>query len=73
VLVDRTSQTYKTIYRQRTSAERINSWAQALGIERPKVRNRRSVEYLGTLIYVVMNVCALARGKSINRRLLQRD
>jgi len=37
------------------------------------VRNQRSVEHLNTLIYVVINVRALQRAKSINRRLLQRE
>jgi len=61
VLLDRDSAAYKDIYRQRTSAERINSQAKALGIERPKVRNERSVHTLNTLTYIVINVQALAR------------
>ncbi len=56
--------------RERTSAERINSQAKALGIERPKVRNGRSVANLNTLIYVVINVRVLKDAKSTNRRLL---
>lgn len=40
-------------------AERINSQAKDLGIERPKVRNRRSVQILNTLTYIVINVRAL--------------
>ena len=71
VLLDRTSPLYKAIYTQRTSCERINSQAKELGIERPKVRNRRSVANLNTLIYVIINVRALQRAKSINRGLLQ--
>ena len=43
----------------------------ALGIERPKVRNGRSVEHLNTLIYIIINVRALQRAKSINKGLLQ--
>jgi hypothetical protein len=50
--------------------ERINSQAKELGIERPRVHNRRSVANLNTLIYVIMNVRALQRAKSINRGLL---
>jgi hypothetical protein len=61
VLLDRDSAAYKDLYDQRTCAERINSQAKALGIERPKVRNRRSVRTLNTLIYIVINVQALAR------------
>ena len=71
VTLDRTSLLYKLVYRQRTSAERINSQAKDLGIERPKVRNRRSVATLNTLTYVIINVRALQRAQSINRGLLQ--
>ncbi len=71
VLLDRSTPLYKTVYTQRTCCERINSQAKELGIERPKVRNRRSVANLNTLIYVIINVRALHRAKSINRGLLQ--
>lgn len=70
VSLDRTSPLYKAIYTQRTSCERINSQAKELGIERPKVRNRRSVEHLNTLIYISINLKALARAKQINTGLL---
>jgi hypothetical protein len=66
VLLDRTSPTYKTIYRQRTSAERINSQAKSWGIERPKVRNGRSVAHLNTLTSIVMNAKALQRAHAVN-------
>lgn len=68
VLLDRQSETYKTIYRQRTSDERINSQAKALGIEQPMVRNGQSVANLNTLTYVVINVRALERARTINAR-----
>lgn len=71
VLLDRESPLYKAVYVQRTSCERINSQAKELGIERPKVRNARSVANLNTLIYLVINGRALQKAKSINRRLLQ--
>lgn len=71
VTLDRGSPLYHAIYTQRTSCERINSQAKELGIERPKVRNGRSVKNLNTLIYLIINVRALARAKSINRGLLQ--
>ncbi len=71
VLLDRSSPLYKAVYTQRTSCERINSQAKELGIERPKVRNGQSVAHLNTLIYVIINVRALDRAKSINRGLLQ--
>jgi hypothetical protein len=70
VTLDRTTPLYKTIYNQRTSVERINSQAKAQGIERPKVRNGHSVKNLNTLIYVIINVRALQRAKSINKGLL---
>ncbi len=70
-LLDRNSPLYHVIYTQRTCCERINSQAQALGIERPKVRNGRSVANLNTLIYLVINGRALQRAKSINKGLLQ--
>ena len=62
--MERHTPLYQAIYRQRTAAERINSQAKELGIERPKVRN------LNTLIYVVINVRALARARAINAGLL---
>jgi len=70
-LLDRTGPLYHVIYTQRTCCERINSQAQALGIERPKVRNGHSVENLNTLIYLIINVRALVKAKSINTGLLQ--
>jgi len=71
VTLDRDGPLYHGIYNQRTAAERINSQAQALGIERPKVRNIRSVRNLNTLIYLVINVRVLTKAKSINKGLLQ--
>ena len=71
VLLDRSGPLYTAVYNQRTACERINSQAQALGIERPKVRNIHSVRHLNTLTYVVINVRVLAKAQSINRRLLQ--
>ncbi len=70
-LLDRQSPLYQAIYHQRTACERINSQAQALGIERPKVRNGQSVARLNTLMYIIMNVRALQKAKSINTGLLQ--
>src|SRR2546429_5298030 len=57
--MDRKHPIYKGIYCQRTSAERINSQAKDLGIERPKVRNGQSVRNLNTLIYIVINLKVL--------------
>ena len=71
VMLNRQGPLYHAIYTQRTSCERINSQAKELGIERPKVRNRSSVENLNTFIYLIINVRALQRAKSINKGLLQ--
>ena len=66
VLLDRDAASYKDLYRQRTAAERINSQAKALGIERPKVRNSASVRNLTTLTYLVINVQALQRTRALD-------
>jgi len=71
VTLDRSAPLYRLLYNQRTSCERINSQSQALGIERPKVRNGRSVHTLNTLTYLIINAKALERAKSINAQLLQ--
>jgi DDE family transposase len=68
ITLDRQSASYKAIYRQRTAAERINSQAKALGIERPQVRNSDSVHNLNTLTYVVINARALQRVRAVNAR-----
>ena len=59
--LDRTAEPYLSIYRQRTSAERINSQATELGIERPKVRSRAAVVRLNTLTYITINLRAIHR------------
>lgn len=59
--LDRHSDTFKRLYRQRVHVEQLFSQATALGIERPKVRNIASVRNLNTLTYIVMNVRALLR------------
>jgi len=59
--LDRHSAEYLAIYNQRTACERIFSQAVALGIERPKLRNARSIANLNTLIYVLLNLRALQR------------
>src|SRR6266568_4587559 len=69
-LLDRSGPLYHVIYTQRTCCERINSQAKALGIEYPKVRNIHSVRNLNTLIYLIINVRALQKAKSINTGLL---
>jgi hypothetical protein len=59
--LDRDSEAYKAIYRQRTAVERINSQAVALGIERPHWRNGRAIANLNTLIYTLINLRMLQR------------
>jgi hypothetical protein len=59
--LDRQSDGYKNIYRQRTAVERINSQALALGIERPHLRNGRAIANLNTLIYTLINLRLLRR------------
>lgn len=66
VELDRQSEQYQALYRQRTAAERINSQATALGIERPAVRQQQSVRTLNTLTYLVINARALQRARSLN-------
>ena len=69
-MLDRSSPLYRAVYRQRTSAERINSQAQARCLDRPKGRQGDSVKRLNTLTYIVINVKALARARAINASLL---
>jgi hypothetical protein len=59
--LDRDSETYKALYKQRTATERINSQATALGIERPRLRNGTAITNLNTLVYVLINPRALQR------------
>lgn len=65
VRIDRQSDVYKQLYKQRTASERINSQAKDFGIERPKVRNSHSVVNLNTLTYIVINARALKRVRKI--------
>jgi hypothetical protein len=59
--LDRQSDAYKQVYKQRTANERINSQAEALGIERPQLRNQPAIANYNTLIYVLINLRALQR------------
>jgi hypothetical protein len=52
---------FKEIYKQRTACERINSQAEALGIERPKLRRGSAIANQNTLIYVLINLRTLHR------------
>ncbi len=59
--LDRNSDRYKQIYRQRTAVERINSQAFALGIERPHLRHGAAIANQNTLIYLLINLRFLQR------------
>jgi len=59
--LDRDSELYKSLYRQRTAVERINAQAVALGIERPHLRNGRAIANQNTLIYVLINLRFIQR------------
>jgi hypothetical protein len=68
--LDRESEIYKDIYRQRTATERINSQAVELGIERPRLRNGQAIANQNSLTYVLINLRALQR---VRRRKAARD
>jgi hypothetical protein len=59
--LDRESEVYKDVYKQRSATERIHSQATELGIERPKLRNGQAIANQNTLIYVLINLRALHR------------
>jgi hypothetical protein len=61
VQLDRDSDEFKAIYKQRTATERLNSQSTELGIERPRLRNRRAITNQNTLIYVLINLRGLQR------------
>lgn len=54
--LDRESQEFKLIFKQRTAVERINSQAKELGIERPRLRNQLAIANINTLIYTLINL-----------------
>lgn len=57
--LDRSSDTYKFVYRQRTAVERIFSQAKSLGMERPKLRNQLAITNLNTMTYLLINLRSL--------------
>lgn len=59
--LDRESDQYQSLYRQRTAVERINAQATALGIERPHLRNGQAIANQNTLIYTLINLRFLHR------------
>lgn len=66
--LDRECARYKMIYNQRTAVERIFSQAVALGIERPKLRNRQAIANLNTLTYILINLRAMQRALAVNSK-----
>ncbi len=68
--LDRESELYQHIYRQRTSVERINSQAVALGIEAPHLRNGAAIANQNTLIYLLINLRFLQRLRQRRREVL---
>ncbi len=65
--LDRDSEAYKAVYKQRTATERINSQAKALGIERPYLRNGAAITNQNTLIYILINLRLLQRIRNRQR------
>lgn len=61
VQLERDTDAYKHVFKQRTAVERIFSQAVHLGIERPKLRNANSIANQNTLIYLLINVRAIRR------------
>lgn len=54
--LNRQSDAYQDVYRQRTAVERIFSQAVNLGIERPKLRNQAAITNINTLTYLLINL-----------------
>lgn len=71
--LDRESDAYKLIYKQRTADERINSQALELGIERPKLRNGAAITNQNTLTYVLINLRGLHRVRAHKAELARQE
>lgn len=54
--LERKTDAYKQVYKQRTAVERIFSQAVELGIERPRLRSGRAIANINTLIYTLINL-----------------
>ena len=59
--LDRDSDAYMEIYRQRTAVERIFSQAVNLGMERPKLRNHDAITNFNTITYLLINARSMLR------------
>jgi hypothetical protein len=62
--LDREGAEYKRLFAKRTMVERINSQAEALNILRPKLRRGSAIANRNTLLYVLINLRALARRRA---------
>jgi len=71
--LDRESDAYKDLYKQRTATERVNSQAKELGIERPKLRRASAIANMNTLRYVLINLRGLHRLRPGNAQPLPTD
>lgn len=71
--LDRTSDQYQAIYKQRTADERSNSQAVELGIERPRLRRQSAIANQNTLIYVLINLRALQRVRAHKEQLARQS
>lgn len=59
--LNRHADPYRSLYKQRTATERINSQAHALGIDHPRQRRAQAIVHRNTLIYILINLRALVR------------
>ncbi len=59
--LDRESEVYKELYKQRTATERVNSQAVELDIEHPKLRRASAIANMNTLRYILINLRGLHR------------
>jgi len=71
--LDRESDAYKLIYKQRTADERVNSQALELGIERPKLRSQAAITNQNTLTYVLIDLRGLHRVRARKAELARQE
>jgi len=64
--LDRESEAYKALYKQRTATERVNSQAVELDIECPKLRRGSAIANMNTLRYVLINLRGVHRLRHLN-------
>ena len=59
--LNRSTDPYRSLYKQRTDTERINSQSHALGIDHPCQRSFQAIAHRNTLFYILINLRALER------------